>query len=169
MKLLLPLLVSLLSSFARGQVTYVTVLYGNNVPGPVRQEVVASTGDLLSTLNETTPEEYDVVPAGAPLATRKDRGLSSLAGSRELDIGCPNGCSNSGSNYCRLLGCAYCGTCGGRFLLRGLQSSGEFDAAEVQSTMTDEVSSLCDGASASCELWTVVYVLNADGSLTEAT
>jgi hypothetical protein len=166
MKLVLSLLVSSLFSLVTGQVTYVTVLYGNNVPAPVRQEVVASTPELLGTLNETTPEQYDVVPAGAPLATR-GRDLSSAG--RELDIGCPNGCTNSGSNYCRLLGCAFCGTCGGRFLLRGLQGDGAFDAAEVQSTMTDEVSSLCDGASASCELWTVVYVLNADGSLTEAT
>jgi hypothetical protein len=167
MKLVLSLLASSFFSLVTGQVTYVTVLYGNNVPAPVRQEVVASTPELLSTLNATTPDGYNVVPEGAPLATR-GRDLSSLAGSRELDIGCPNGCTNSGSNYCRLLGCAFCGTCGGRFLLRGLQG-GEFDAADVQSTMTDEVSSLCDGASASCELWTVVYVLNADGSLTEAT
>jgi hypothetical protein len=162
MKLLLPFLVSsFLSSLVRGEVTYVTILYGNGVPAAVQQEVAASTPELLTTLNATTPVAYDVVPAGAPLARGRD--LSSSTSSRELpDTGCPNQCSNSGSTYCRIIGCAYCGGCGGRYLLRGLQA---FDAAEVEVALTEEVSPLC--TSATCELWTVVYVVNADGSLTE--
>jgi predicted metal-binding protein len=165
MKLLLPFLVSsFLSSLVRGD-TYVTILYGNGVSAAVQREVAASSPELLTTLNATTPLAYDIVPPGAPLARGRDLSLAS----RELpDTGCPNQCSNSGSTYCRIIGCAYCGGCGGRSLLRGLQSgggAGAFDAAEVEVALTEEVSPLC--TSATCELWTVVYLVNADGSLTE--
>jgi hypothetical protein len=163
MKLLLSLLS--LISLARGDVTYVTVVYGNSVPRAVRQEIAASTDELLGTLNETTPASFDVVAAGEPIA--RDRELYPEADRKLPDFGCPNSCSNSGSNYCRVLGCANCGNCGGRRTLRGLQDA-TFDAVEVELALTEELSTLCDNATAACELWTVVYIVNADGSLTEA-
>jgi hypothetical protein len=163
MKLLLSLL-SLLS-LARGDVTYVTVIYGNSVPKAVRKEIAASTDDLLGTFNETTPQSFDVVSAGEPIA--RDRELFPATDRQLPDLGCPNGCSNSDSTYCRILGCANCGRCGGRRTLRGLQAE-TFDAVEVELALTESLSSLCDNATAACELWTKVYIVNEDGSLTPA-
>jgi hypothetical protein len=163
MKLLLSLLA--LISFARGDVTYVSIIYGNYVPGAVRKEIAQSSDTLLATLNATTPASFDVVSAGEPLA--RDRELFP-ATDRKLPFGgCPSSCSNSGSTWCRINGCAYCGASCDRRNLRGLQG-GALDAVEVELALTEEVSTYCDGASASCELWVRLFILNDDGSLTPA-
>jgi hypothetical protein len=67
--------------------------------------------------------------------------------------------------YCISLGCVVCSDCGDHRNLRGLESS-TFDAAEVELTLDNELESFCEGR-VGCELWSKVYMVGEDGSLTE--
>jgi hypothetical protein len=74
---------------------------------------------------------------------------------RNLQINtCPNRCSNSGSTYCRSLGCAFCGTsCARRRnLLRNLDSAGRSLGA-VEAKLNAALAPYCPGAEPGCELY----------------
>jgi hypothetical protein len=91
---------------------------------------------------------------------------------RELpDLGCPNACSKSGSSKCQLLGCAYCGTCGGRRDRRRTRSLQLLRTAaqqrKIESDLQEDLDAYCEGK-AGCTLQARILRTNADGTATRA-
>jgi hypothetical protein len=75
---------------------------------------------------------------------------------RNLQINtCPNRCWNSGSTYCRSLGCAFCGTsCARRRnLLRHLDSAAGRSLIAVEAKLNAALAPYCPGAEPICELY----------------
>jgi hypothetical protein len=106
------------------------------------------------------PVESVSEPMQYTAAAATDGDGPSAPTSRNLVGFCPNSCSNSGSTYCRSLGCAYCGTC--RRFLRTLAT-----ATSVENAMNRLLAPYCQGV-AGCTLWSKVLVVNGDGSLSPA-
>jgi hypothetical protein len=194
MKLFLALPALLLVSslrLARGTM-YTCMIYGNGVPNNIKNKIDVDSDALLQKLKDFEGSDYTVLapgqssardrdvrdlsaeavdetaaaPAGSasePLqhtGAAADEGGPSAPTSRNLISFCPNSCSNSGSTYCRSLGCAYCGTC--RRFLRTLAT-----ATSVENAMNRLLAPYCQGV-AGCTLWSKVFVVNADGSLSPA-
>jgi hypothetical protein len=163
----IPVCLTFLISFVSADKLLFTVIYGNNVPTAVRDEVIRDEGSLLAVMDSSTPSSYSVCPSG-DATVRKLFPIERKLGS------CPAGCSNSGSTMCRALGCAYCGgRC--RRQLRGLLTQSNFipeDTAtsistSIKTSLDSDLAAYCSGI-AGCELWTKVYVVHEDGSLTDA-
>jgi hypothetical protein len=83
---------------------------------------------------------------------------------------CPNQCSNSGSNTCRLLGCAYCGVCR-RFLQQAAAaaySSTINKHRKIESDLTADLTAAYCNNQAGCSLKAIIKRVNADGTMTLA-
>jgi hypothetical protein len=164
------LLISVFLSLASAEKLLFTVLYGNNVPQEVSDQIDWDRGSLLAVMDSSTPSDFSVSTAGS---TTNDSVRKLFPIRRELFGQCPASCRNSGSSLCKALGCAYCGrSC--RRSLRGLLaesltiSDSTTDVAySIETNLDDYVSAYCVGING-CELWTEVYIVHEDGSLSEA-
>jgi hypothetical protein len=173
MKLLLCLL--FLSAASAEKVLY-TVVYGN-VTGTVKTQIENSETTLLAAMDSATPATMSVYSTGQSFTTETysttggtttDNSVRKLFPTeRDLQVNtCPNSCKNSGSNYCKSLGCAYCTRC--RRNLRSLMSATSTTniATSIKSELDSDLASFCSGVSG-CKLWTKVYEVNPDGTLTQ--
>jgi hypothetical protein len=177
MKLVLCL-ASMLFSLVSADTVYYTVVYGNNVPNTVKTRLAGDEPALLTVMDSATPDVMSVYSTGQSFSeqpysttggTTADNSVRKLfPTTRDLQMStCPSSCKNSGSTYCRSLGCAYCTRC--RRNLRSLAVSSTATtqiASSIKSELDSDLASYCTGASG-CQLWTKVYEVNADGSLKE--
>jgi hypothetical protein len=115
---------------------------------------------------------YKLVSPGESLPVDRNLLPSSEDEHRKLtDLGCPNSCSNSGSTKCRILGCAYCGKCGGRRDRRGLRSV-EFKSADeqrqIENNLEAKLAQYCKGK-VGCTLHARIMRTRSDGTASLAT
>jgi hypothetical protein len=167
MKLLLCL-ASLILAAVRADKVYYTVMYGNNVPTTVQNQLSYDQQSLLSVMDSSTPTTMSVYSTGdsftADTSTTTTTTTTTGNNVRKLQIStCPNSCRNSGSTYCKSLGCAYCTRC--RRNLRSLMSTSTATsiASSIKSSMDSDLSSYCSGISG-CQLWTKVYEVLPNGT-----
>jgi hypothetical protein len=128
--------------------SYTVIAPGQTVPNAVRM-LRGGDGDVGDTSEgEEGGEEEEIDP---------------LQGSshRKL-IDCPNSCSNSGSNSCRLLGCAYCGRC------RRLQQLSKNKHRKIESVLTGDLTAAYCQAKLDCTITAVINRVNADGTMSQA-
>jgi hypothetical protein len=129
--------------------SYTVIAPGQTVPNVVRMLRGGGDGDVGATgEGEDGSEEEEIDP---------------LQGSshRKL-IDCPNSCSNSGSNSCRLLGCAYCGRC------RRLQQLSKNKQRKIESLLTSDLTAAYCQAKLDCSIKAVINRVNADGTMSQA-
>lgn len=128
---------------------------------------------LLERFLSAQGSSYELVTPGAPLPADRNLRLTSPEDEhRELpDLGCPNSCSNSGSNRCRVLGCAYCGTCGGRRerqWLRSLQKRTAAQQRTIEADLEAYLAHYCEGNNG-CTLHVKILRTKSDGTTSPAT
>jgi hypothetical protein len=129
---------------------YQLVLHSNS-EAALDEAFADSSAILQDWIDDEPASESLVVVAPGETVTVEGGG----ARERSLQINtCPNRCSNSGSTYCRSLGCAFCGTsCARRRnLLRPLDSAGRSLIA-VEAKLTAALAPYCPGAEPGCELF----------------
>jgi hypothetical protein len=163
MKLLLCL-ASLILATVRADKVYYTVMYGNNVPTTVQNQLSYDQQSLLSVMDSSTPTTMSVYSTGDSFTSTSTTPTTTDNSVRKLQINtCPSKCSNSGSTYCKSLGCAYCTRC--RRHLRSLMatSTATSIASSIKSSMDSDLSSYCSGISG-CQLWTKVYEVLPNGT-----
>jgi hypothetical protein len=94
---------------------------------------------------------------------REEDDASPLQKNRKL-IDCPNACSNSGSNTCRLLGCAYCGRCRRRLQ----QQLSKNKQRKIESLLSSDLTAgYCQGK-LDCSFKAAINRVNADGTMSLA-
>jgi hypothetical protein len=177
MKLVLCLASLLLSlSAVSAEKLYYTVVYGNGVTTTVQNQIASGETTLLASLDSATPSTMSVCGSGETFTqetysttggTTTDNSVRKLFPTkRDLQVStCPSKCRTSGSTYCRSLGCAYCSNC--RRNLRSLVSTSTTSiASSIKTELDSDLASYCNGVSG-CQLWTKVYEVNPDGTLTE--
>jgi hypothetical protein len=79
---------------------------------------------------------------------------------------CPAFCANSGSTYCRALGCAFCGGSCARRLLRNAVTSSAYGAAAIEASLNEELARYCTSYT-ECTLWAKIMLVNPDGTTIE--
>jgi hypothetical protein len=158
---------------------FVCMIYGTGVTSRVQKLIEANADKLLQKLKLAEPSYYDIYAPGEVVNTTATRfreleatdekdEVADVPGivptSRDLQVSsCPSRCSSSGGNYCRSMGCAYCGRCRRRRNLRGdLSLSGT-----IELTLNIALSLFCIGVPG-CKLWTDILIVNDDGTLTSA-
>ena len=175
---LFSLLLARFSSVEGAALLYHLVVYADNAPANALDRVSANATVLLNKFlsNEAgyqslTPGQY--MPSGVRQLTEGDAS-SDVDGTtpggllrgmdRDLQAGsqCPASCRNSGSQYCRLLGCAYCGNSCSRRLQAAVSRYG---ARQVEDEMNDAIAPYC-GNQADCSLIFKILRVRSDGSTT---
>jgi hypothetical protein len=188
----LPIVLMLLlvqSSFelSSGTALYAWVIYGNGVPDSIQNDIDVDSDKLLQKLQKHEGHGFSALAPGHLVGGGGARDLLSDGDARRVQeppqsgasdgpddgrrglVGtCPSSCSNSGSTYCRSLGCAYCSTCRRRRrnirYLRNLASP-----QSVENALDKDLAAYCKGVP-DCALWSKVFVVSeADGSLSPAT
>jgi hypothetical protein len=162
-------LASLILATVRADRVYFTVMYGNNVPTTVQNQLSYDQQSLLSVMDSSTPTTMSVYSTGDSFTSTSTSTTTTTTTTtdnsvRKLQVNtCPSKCSNSGSTYCKSLGCAYCTRC--RRNLRSLMSTSTATsiASSIKSSMDSDLSSYCSGISG-CQLWTKVYEVLPNGT-----
>jgi hypothetical protein len=180
--ILLPFLLFLLKiTCVQASMLYVCMIYGTGVTSRVQKLIEANADSLLRKLKLAEPSYYDIYAPGEIVNTTgtRFRELESteerveaadvtgvVPTSRDLQVNsCPNKCSTSGGNYCRSMGCAYCGRCRRR---RRRNLRGDLSlTSTIEFTLNIALSLFCIGVPG-CKLWTDILIVNADGTLTPA-
>jgi hypothetical protein len=164
MKLLLCL-ASLILAAVRADKVYFTVMYGNNVPTTVQNQLSYDQQSLLSVMDSSTPTTMSVYSTGDSFTSTSTTTTTTTGNSvRKLQVNtCPSKCSNSGSTYCKSLGCAYCTRCRRNMRSLMMTSTATSIASSIKSSMDSNLSSYCSGISG-CELWTKVYEVLPNGT-----
>lgn len=124
----------------------------------------ADPGDTVSVDNvavETIYRNDNTTASGETVVnTSIDSGLRGNA--RRLQISqCPKKCANSGSKYCRSLGCAYCGSSCSRRLAEDLKKTA---AQDIASAMDFDLMQFSNEGSG-CNIWITIFRILDDGSL----
>jgi hypothetical protein len=176
MKLVLCL-ASLILSTVSAEKLFQTVVLGYGVTSTVQNKITSSESYFLSSIDSATPSTMSVCASGESFTqetysttggttTDNNSARKLFPTARDLQMSsCPSKCKNSGSTYCRSLGCAYCTSC--RRNLRSLVSTSTTNIATAIKTELDaDLASYCNGVTG-CKLWTKVYEVNPDGTLTE--
>jgi hypothetical protein len=164
------LLTSLFLSLASAEEMLFTVIYGENVPPEVWDQVDLDQGSLLAVMDASTPSYYSVSTAGS---TTNDSVRRLFPIRRELFQQCPPKCKTSASTTCKALGCAMCGSrCRRRLRALHTESAMISDSAtdvafSIESNLDEDLSYYCENIEG-CELWTEVYIVHEDGSLSDA-
>jgi hypothetical protein len=143
--------------------------------GAALAEVTQDASTFLSDFVSAEGSSYKLVQPGGSLPV--DRKLQSSSSTEDeprklADLGCPNSCSNSGSSKCALLGCAYCGKCGGRRDRRRTRSLQQqlrtaSQQRSIESDLQADLDQYCEGRTG-CTLHARILRTNADGTATRA-
>jgi hypothetical protein len=158
------ILLVLFFAMSSAQAVMLQLVAYSNVKAVVEQ-VSRDSLMVMSTFLQEESVQFEAVGPGqtAPDAYRHLRGAAEHDG-RSLQVNtCPSKCQNSGSTYCRILGCAYCGTSCDRRLREALEASG---AASLESDLNAEVSSYC-GTRLNCSVHVKILQVNDDGTTSE--
>jgi hypothetical protein len=158
------------------------IVTATNAPAGALDQAQQDAATLLQKFGAMEGSSYTVIAPGqtVPSATRMLRGdvqvdadvqdrsdrdadeIDQLQKSRKL-IDCPNACSNSGSNTCRLLGCAYCGRC--RRLQQQLSKNKQ---RKIESLLSSDLTAgYCQGT-LDCSFRATINRVNADGTMSLA-
>src|SRR3569623_1559571 len=131
-------------------VMYQFVVQFTNAPPGSSDLVYSSRANAMANFFDAHPAYAEVDPGMAS----SSGGARALRGNeRELQISqCPKKCSSSGANYCRSIGCAYCGGSCSRRLAEMSQS----DAAALVSKMDTYLMQFC-GYQKGCKIWATIY------------
>jgi hypothetical protein len=136
---------------------------GDAVPESLPDSVKSA---IVQAFASAEGDSYEFVPPGKTVtATRRNlRATATTAQSdhRELDLGCPSACSNSGSTRCWSLGCSYCGRCGRRRLLVNKQR-------QIEAALNAFLSDICTDISSSCSIEAKIMRVSDNGSVSWAT
>jgi hypothetical protein len=136
---------------------------GDAVPESLPDSVKAA---VVQAFASAEGDSYEFVPPGNTVpATRRNlraTATTALSDHRELDLGCPNACSNSGSTRCWSLGCSYCGRCGRRRLLVSKQR-------QIEAALNAFLSDICADISSSCSLEAKIMRVSDNGLVSRAT
>jgi hypothetical protein len=160
---LLPLL-ALCFVMSSVQAVMLQLVAYSNVKAVV-DEVTNDSLMVMSTFLQEESVQFEAVGPGQtpPDAYRNLRGAAEHGG-RDLQFGtCPSRCTNSGSTYCRSIGCAFCGASCDRRLREALEAYG---AAAVEADLNAEVSSYC-GTRSNCNVYIKIFQVNDDGTTSE--
>lgn len=130
------------------------------LPPPAAQPEGANANGAASAIVDTAIADTDAAGAGRALQVKT----------------CPSACSKSGGNYCRSMGCAYCGRCRRRRLLRTLtvrgsrsrSLRGDLSLADAVELALGRVLSLYCLGVPGCKLRAEILTVSEDGTLTEA-
>jgi hypothetical protein len=164
--LLLVLVAGLLRVHVASADLLTLLVNATNAPAGALDRAVADASIYMAKMTSLEGSSYSSVEAGetVPNSVRMLRG----DGDERKLFDCPNQCSNSGSNTCRLLGCAYCGVCR-RFLLteegRQLWTNKH---RSIESDLTSDLTEAYCNNQAGCSLKAIIKRVNADGTMTLA-
>jgi hypothetical protein len=171
--LLLVLLAGLLRVHVASADLLTLLVNATNAPAGALDKAAADASIYMAKMTTQEGSSYSTVSAGqaVPNSVRMLRadGGGDHDNERKL-IDCPNQCSNSGSNTCRLLGCAYCGVC-----RRFLQQAAAFSSTttlnkhrKIESDLTAELTAAYCENKPGCTLKAIIKRVNADGTMTLA-
>jgi hypothetical protein len=140
-----------------------------NAPAGALDKAQLDADIYLAKMTSLEGPSYTTVEAGMSVSDNSIRMLRGENGAAERRlIDCPNSCSNSGSDRCRLLGCAYCGACRrllseeSRELLMNKQRS-------IEATLTSDLTAAYCANKEGCSIKAIIKRVNSDGSMTLAT
>jgi hypothetical protein len=137
--------------------------------GAALAEAANYQDELLDKFLAAEGSSYKLVAPGGSLPADRNLRSSAKVEPRELtDLGCPNSCSNSGSTRCRILGCAYCGTCGGRRERRWLRSVTAAQQRKIEADLEADLVHYCEGK-VGCTLHVRILRTKSDGTASLAT
>ena len=158
------ILLVLLFAMSSVQAVMLQIVAYSNVKSVVEQ-VSKDSLMVMGTFLQEESVEFEAVGPGqtAPDSYRHLRGEAEHDG-RNLQVNtCPSRCANSGSTYCRSLGCAYCGQDCARRLREAIEANG---AAAIESDLNAEVSSYC-GTRSNCSVYVKILQVNDDGTTSD--
>jgi hypothetical protein len=129
---------------------YQLVLHSNSEAA--LDAAAADSSAILQDWIDDEPSSVALVAIAPGKAVPADEGGG--ARERNLQIStCPGSCWNSGSTYCRSLGCAYCGrSCARRNLRRSFGSGGQ-SPGQAEAKLNAALAPYCTGAGPDCEIY----------------
>jgi hypothetical protein len=168
--LLLALVAGLLRVHVASADLLTLLVNATNAPAGALDKAVADASIYMAKMTTQEGSSYSTVSAGqtVPNSVRMLRAEGADHDNERKLFDCPNQCSNSGSNTCRLLGCAYCGVC------RRLQQAAAFSSTtinkhrKIESDLTADLTAAYCENKPGCSLKAIIKRVNADGSMTLA-
>lgn len=183
--------------FVSGSDLLQLVVFGTNLPDGALDAVASANAapGLLKRLALEEGDMYEPLEAGRFPESSGNNGNGGGNGNgngnddgnegRDLaaDLGCPNACSKSGGDACRVLGCAFCGKCGRRRLHRQLLRDAETNLLydrdlssnnnnnkhrQIESELDADLVRYCEG-NPDCSLKVKIFRVHDDGTTSRAT